>query len=182
MAVPTSLTVPPPSTVVGMAVAEAVGAWFARTVTSTFAVSVRAPARSSVTVRVRTMFWRALVFGGAVQVVSRAEASSKIPPPLLLQVCSRGSPSGSLAVPRSVTMPPPFTVVGVVAVAVTSGARLARTVTWTVTVAARSTWPSSVTVRVSVMLWEVSVFGGAVHVVSGAASSSKVPPPLLLQR
>ena len=122
---------PPPPVVVNTG-----GGWLPRTVTRTSAARLSRPALSSVTVRM--MFWTAAVVAGAVHVVSGTEALSKLPPPLLLQAYSRLSPSGSVAVPRSVTSSPPFTVVGVVAVAVTAGARLARTVTSTVTVAARS--------------------------------------------
>ena len=60
---------------------------------------------------------------GAVQVVSRAELLVKVPPPSLLHANVSASPSGSLAVPYSVTVPPSATVSGS-ALAETLGARL----------------------------------------------------------
>ena len=83
-AVPSSRTVPPPSTLLTEVVAETVGAVLLRsgTVTSTVAVAETPPA--SVTVRVRTMLCSVAEAAGAVQVVSRAEALAKEPPPELV--------------------------------------------------------------------------------------------------
>ena len=85
LAVAVSATSSPPSTVAVSGDTEAIGLWFSRTRTFTSAACESCPAPSSVTVRVSTMSWAAAVFSGAVQIVSRSEASRKLPPPELVQ-------------------------------------------------------------------------------------------------
>ena len=71
---------PRPFTVSGGLVIEAMGGSLAGTATLTVAVSTSLPTPLSVTVRVRTMLWRALVFTGAVHVVTGAAAFAEAPP------------------------------------------------------------------------------------------------------
>ena len=80
-----SCTSLPPSTVSGCADTDPAGASLARTVSDSVCVVERVPAPSSVTVRVSVTGWSCLAASGAVQVVSSAPASSKLPPALLVQ-------------------------------------------------------------------------------------------------
>ena len=80
-----SWTVPPPFTVVGLAVIVTANCDCAVTVTVTVTEVERAPAPSSVAVSVSMTVWAASVASGAVQRVSSAPASLKEPPPSLVQ-------------------------------------------------------------------------------------------------